>query len=99
MSTQVNVRLERRLLKEIDALTRVLHISRSEWLRNKIAHAVKEETLNLREAIALEYSKGHISDKELHDLLGADAKDVKFIVQHIKKGKRLIDKKLKDNNL
>lgn len=99
MSTQVNVRLEGRLLKEIDALTRVLHISRSEWLRNKIAYAVKEETLNLREAIALEYAKGQITDKELNELLGADAEDVKFIVRHMKKGKKIIDKKLKENNL
>ncbi|MEF8879940.1 MAG: hypothetical protein V5A64_06080 [Candidatus Thermoplasmatota archaeon] len=99
MSTQVNVRLEGHLLKEIDAITKVLHISRSEWLRNKIAYAVKKETLNLREAIALEYAKGHITDEELHELLGADAKDVKFIVKHMKKGKKIIDGKLEKKKL
>ncbi len=93
MSTQVNVRLDEDLLKEVDVITKVLHVSRSEWLRNKIAHAVKEETLNLREAIALEFAKGNISEKELNDLLGADAEDVKFIVKHLEEGKEKIDEK------
>lgn len=99
MSTQVNIRLDGHLLKEIDALTRVLHISRSEWLRNKIADAVKEETLNLREAIALEYAKGHITEEELQELLGADIEDVKTIVNHLKKGKQFIDTQLKKKTL
>ncbi len=99
MSTQVNVRLEGHLLKEIDALTKVLHISRSEWLRNKIAYAVKEEALNLREAIALEYAKGHITEKELRELLGANAEDVTSIVNHLKKGKQFIDTQLKKKTL
>ncbi len=99
MSTQVNVRLDEDLLKEVDAITEVLHVSRSEWLRNKIAHAVKEETLNLREAIALEYAKGHISEEALNDLLGADAEDVKFIVKHLQEGKEKIDKKVEQGEL
>jgi predicted transcriptional regulator len=91
MSTQVNVRLDEELLGEIDILTKVLHISRTEWLRTTIARAVKEDTLNLKEAIAMEYAKGRISDEELKDLLGADSEDVKFIVRQVRKGKRTID--------
>ena len=91
MSTQVNVRLDEILLKEIDTLTKVLHISRTDWLRVKIARAVKEDTLNLKEAIAMEYAKGRITDEELKELLGADAEDVKFIVRQIRKGKEEID--------
>ncbi len=91
MSTQVNVRLDEILLKEIDTLTKVLHISRTDWLRVKIARAVKEDTLNLKEAIAMEYAKGRITDEELKELLGADAEDVKYIVRQISKGKEEID--------
>lgn len=91
ISTQVNVRLDEILLKEIDTLTKVLHISRTEWLRVKIARAVKEDTLNLKEAIAMEYAKGRITDEELKELIGADAEDVKFIVRQIRKGKEEID--------
>ena len=99
MSIQVNVRLDDNLLKEIDALTKVLHLSRTEWLRNKIAHAVKEDTLNLSEAIALEYAKGHISEEELRELLGSDAEDIKFIVKHLRKGKRKIDDLIRKGNI
>lgn len=87
------------LLNEVDALTKVLHVSRSEWLRNQIFQAVKEEILNLREAIALEYAKGHLSDEELNELLGADAEDVKFIVKHLQTGKDEIDEKIEKGKL
>lgn len=99
MALQVNVRLDQALLKEIDALTKVLHISRSEWLRSKIAYAVKEETLHLREAIALEYAKGNLSKQEFHHLLGNQDKEIIQIVDHLKKGKRTVDEKLQKNLL
>jgi len=83
MGVQVNIRLDEKLLKEIDALTRVLHLSRTEWLRMKIALAVKDDTLKLSEAIALEYAKGNISEDELKNLL--------YVVKHLEKGKRYID--------
>ena len=91
--------MDENLLKEIDALTKVLHLSRTEWLRNKIAHAVKEDTLNLSEAIALEYAKGHISEEELRELLGSDAEDIEFIVKHLHKGKRKIDDLIRKGNI
>lgn len=94
MALQVNVRLNQKLLNETDAISKVLHVSRSEWLRNKIAYAVKEETLHLQEAIALSYAKGDITKKELHNLLGKNAEDVEYIVDHInKEKKRLLMKK------
>ncbi len=91
MTTQVNVRLDENLLGEIDAISKVLHISRTEWLRSKIARGVKEDTLNLMEAIALEYAKGRLTDDELRELLGSDADDVRFVVKKMRDGKRRID--------
>ena len=91
MGVQVNIRLDEKLLKEIDALTGVLHLSRTEWLRMKIALAVKDDTLRLSEAIALEYAKGNISKEELKNLLGRDADDIIYVVKHLEKGKRYID--------
>jgi len=91
MSTQVNIRLDDNLLSEIDTITKVLHVSRTEWLRMKIAFAVKDEELRLSEAIALEYAKGRISEKELKDMLGTDADDVIYIVKHMKRGKKYVE--------
>lgn len=91
MSIQVNIRLEESLLREIDAISKVLHLTRTEWLRMKISRAIKEEELDLREVIAVEYSKGRITENDLKDLLGIDAEDVMLIVDNIRKGKDIID--------
>ena len=91
MSTQVNVRLDEHLLSEIDAISKVLHVTRTEWLRSKIAMAVKQETLNLKEAIALEYAKGRITKSELFELLGSDSEEIIYIVERLREGKQTID--------
>ncbi|MDO8727672.1 MAG: hypothetical protein Q7J35_16530 [Candidatus Methanoperedens sp.] len=92
MTTQINIRLDERLIMEIDALTRMLHIPRSEWMRMKLAEAVKDSILKYREALALEYNKGHISFEDLHAALGKDAEDVRTVQEMTKKGKKEIDK-------
>ncbi len=97
MSTQVNIRLDEDLLQEIDALAKVLHLTRTEWLRMKISRALKEEALDLREVIAVEYSKGRITEREMKDLLGAEAEDIKFIVANIRRGKKMIDEMIEKN--
>lgn len=94
MTTQINIRLDEHLLEEIDALTRMLHVPRSEWLRMKLAEAVKESILKYREVLALEYTMGHISYEDLHAALGKDAEEVKIIHDMTKKGKKEIDKLL-----
>ncbi len=99
MSTQVNIRLDEDLLKEVDALAKVLHVTRTEWLRMRISRDIKEEALDLREVIAVEYSKGRINDEELKDLLGVDADDVKFIIGNIRRGKEMIDEMIKKGDL
>ena len=99
MATQVNIRLDEDLLEEIDALAKVMHISRTEYIKLKLSKGLQEDTLNMIEAIVLEYAKGRISEKELRELLGKDADDIKFIVQHIKKSKKKIDAKIKSGLL
>ena len=91
MSTQVNIRLDDDLLSEIDSISKVLHVSRTEWLRMKIALAVKDDALKLSETIALEYAKGRISERELRDLLGTDGDDIIYVVKHMKRGKKYIE--------
>ncbi|UCH89561.1 MAG: ribbon-helix-helix protein, CopG family [Thermoplasmata archaeon] len=99
MATQVNIRLDEDLLEEIDALAKVMHITRTEYIKLKLSKGLQEDTLNMIEAIVLEYAKGRISEKELRELLGKDADDIKFIVQHIKKSKKKIDGKIKSGLL
>ncbi len=92
MSTQINIRLDEHLIQEIDALSHMLHVPRSEWLRMKLAEVVKDSIFKYREALALEYTMGHISFEELRTLIGRDADDVKLINDMTQKGKKEIDK-------
>jgi len=53
----------------------------------------------LQEAFALSYAKGDIAKKELHKLLRKNAIDVEHIVDHINKGKKIIDEKISNDEL
>ena len=92
MTTQINIRLNEHLLQEINTIAHVLHVPRSEWLRMKIAEAVKQDILKYREALAMEYTMGHISFEELQTVLGRDAEDIRLINETTQKGKQEIDK-------
>jgi len=92
MTTQINIRLNEHLLQEIDTVVHMLHVSRSEWLKMKLAEAVKQDILKYREALAMEYTMGHLSFNELQSAIGHDAEDVRLINEMTQKGKKEIDK-------
>lgn len=83
MTTQINIRIDDHLLEEIDALSHMLHVPRSEWLRMRLAEVVKDSILKYRETLALEYKMGHISFEELHNLIGKDAEDVELFKMQV----------------
>lgn len=92
MTTQINIRLNDHLLQEINTVAHMLHVSRSEWLKMRLSEAVKQDILKYREALAMEYTMGHISFKELQAAIGNDAEDVQLINEMTQKGKKEIDK-------
>lgn len=92
MATQINLRMDEKLLDEVDALAEMLHIPRSEWMRVTLAREVKEELMRLRETAALEYVRGHLSYDRLKYLLGTDAEDIKLIKKVMEEGKEEIDR-------
>lgn len=92
MTTQINIRLNEHLLQEIDTLAHMLHVQRSEWLRMKLAEAVKEDLLKYREVLAMEYTMGHISFKELQTAIGHEAEDVRMISEITQNGKKQINR-------
>ncbi len=92
MTTQINIRMNENLLQEIDILAHMLHVPRSEWLRMKLAEAVKKDLLKYREALAMEYTMGHISFEELQTAVGREAEDVRMISEMTQKGKKEVDR-------
>ena len=71
----------------------IANLARS-WLLNEIllAEAVKKDLLKYREALAMEYSMGHISFEELQTAVGREAEDVRMISEMTQKGKKEIDR-------
>ena len=73
--------------KEIELVSKILHIPKVDWARNVLAHEVKKELEEQKSFIALEYMKGNISRADLVEFLGKkDADDVDYIMKKSKEG-------------
>jgi len=84
---QLNIKLMPELSRELDLVSSILHIPKTDWARNVLAHEVKKELEEHKAFIAVEYMKGRIGKKELIDALGKrGASDVEFIAETTKKG-------------
>mgnify|MGYP001574183248 CR=1 FL=1 len=96
---QLNVKLMPELDKEIELISRILHIPKVDWARNVLAHEVKKEIEEHRSFIGLEYMRGNLSKTELVKFLGKkDAKEVDYIMNKTKddfKAAKALAKKLK----
>lgn len=85
--------------KEIELVSKILHIPKVDWARNVLAHQVKKELEEHKSFVALEYMKGNISKLELVKFLGKkDADDVDYIMKKTKedfRAAKALAKKLK----
>jgi hypothetical protein len=80
------VRVEPELKRDIELVSKVLHVSSSEWIRNRIAYAVKELILDMKNQIVLEYLRGNLTKKELKQLFGKKLADnIDFVIEKVKK--------------
>lgn len=79
------IRLEPRMKRELELISRVLNVPTSEWIRNKLAYDVKETLETLRTQIALEYARGNITRKELERVFGKKmTKTIVFTLEKVK---------------
>ena len=84
---QLNIKIMPELSKELDLVANILHITKTDWARNVLAHEVKKELEEHKSFVAVEYMKGNISKKDLIGALGAKgAEEVEFIASTTKKG-------------
>lgn len=67
---QLNIKLHPELCREIELVSKVLHIQKNEWARNILAHEVKKELEAHKQFLVREFLKGSVSRKELVDVLG-----------------------------
>src|SRR3989344_9507477 len=84
---QLNIKLMPELAKELELVEKILHIPKTDWVRNILAHEIKKELNEHKSFIAVEYLKGKVSKKELTESLGKkDAEDIEFIAETTKRG-------------
>ena len=73
--------------REIELVSKILHIPKVDWARNVLAHEVKKELEENKSFLAVEYMKGNISKEELIKVLGKkDVQDVEYIMRKTKEG-------------
>lgn len=72
---QLNIRISGDLIQDIDLVSGLLKINRSEWIKTKLAEeALKEKNRLLMELSTL-YVKGMITRKSIEDLVGKEIAD------------------------
>jgi hypothetical protein len=89
---QVNLRLPKRLVYDLEFISQHLNVNKSEWLKVKIAEMISQERFKIIENFDERYVKGYISDKEYKEETGINPTET------LKEGRRL-NEKIKSNDI
>ena len=96
---QFNLRVPKDLLQDLDVISSLLKVSKSEWVKTKLAEEVHEEKNKLLMELSTLYANGAISKKKIKQLVGKDIADemesIKVIAQKSVKHGLEYGKKLK----
>jgi len=77
---QLNIRLSKDLLDDLNLIEKMLKVNKSEWIKTKLAEDVHEEKSKLLMKVSTLYSKGLIDKNEVERLVGKDiADEMEFI--------------------
>lgn len=69
-TTQVNLRIPTLLIHDLEFIAQNLKVSKTEWLKIKIAEIISKERARILEDIDYRYEQGRIEDKEYKELSG-----------------------------
>jgi len=72
---QFNVRLSTELLKDLEIVSKLLKVNRSEWIKTKLAEDLNEEKTRLLMELGNLYTRGMITKKEVEILVGKKIAD------------------------
>ena len=102
-SEQFNIRMSRELICDLNTISALLKVNKSEWVKTTLARAVHEEKNKLLLELSTLYSNGMISKKEVGILVGKKiADEVEFIkkkaVESARDGAKY-GKKLRERNV
>lgn len=66
---QLNLRIPTELLKDLETISKILRVNKSEWIKIKLGELVYEEKSRLLQKYAELKEKGMINEKEYKELL------------------------------
>ena len=77
---QFNIRLPTDLVDDLDVVSKLLKINKSEWVKLRLAEKVHEEKNKLLMELSNFYVKGIVNKKEVQSLVGKEiAEEMEFI--------------------
>lgn len=83
---QFNIRMSRELIKDLEVISRLLKVSKSEWIKTKLAEEVNEEKNKLLMELSRLYANGLISKKDVEERVG---KEIAEEMDYLKKKAQL----------
>lgn len=77
---QLNIRISQELLQDLDVVSSLLKINRSEWIKTKLAEEAQREKNRLLMELSTLYAKGMITKQNIEELVGKEiAEEMEFI--------------------
>ena len=72
---QLNIRVSTELVNDLDVVSKLLKVNKSEWIKTRLAEEVQEEKTRLLMELSNLYVKGMITKKEVETLVGKKIAD------------------------
>ena len=77
---QFNIRMPKELVNDLEIISSLLKVNKSEWIKTKLAEEVHEEKNKLLMELSTLYAKGMISKNRVEQLVGKEiADEMEFI--------------------
>ncbi|MBI2576421.1 hypothetical protein HYV84_04345 [Candidatus Woesearchaeota archaeon] len=77
---QFNIRIPKELLQDLEVVSSLLKVNKSEWVKTKLAEEVHEEKNKLIMELSTLYAKGIISKEKVGESVGKEiADEMEFI--------------------
>ncbi|HLD56694.1 MAG TPA: hypothetical protein VJA47_00200 [archaeon] len=72
---QVNIRLPSELVDDLDTISKLLKVNKSDWIRTKLAEDVYQEKTRLLMELGTLYVKGIVTKKDVQGIVGKEIAD------------------------
>ncbi|MFH1637924.1 MAG: hypothetical protein ABIB71_05855 [Candidatus Woesearchaeota archaeon] len=72
LTEQLNIRLSQELIQDLDLVSCLLKVNKSEWIKTRLAEEVHKEKNRLLLELSTLYAKGMITRKQVKELVGED---------------------------